>query len=90
MIFDYLLTTLQGFFSLISYVMPNVDLGDIPYIGDSVRSSVVLAVGYFRGFMETFPYAYALWSVFLALIAFELLLIGLKFFLGSRLPTNHN
>jgi len=88
MIFDILLTVLTKTSELLGAIMPNVDLSDIPFIGDTVRSTLVTVMGVWNSFMESFPYAYVLWYTFLALIAFELLLLGLKFILGSRVPTH--
>ena len=55
-------------------------------------SSVLLtAVVLFNTFLETFPYAIVGWHMFLyVVIPFEILLIVLKVFLGSRAIGQHN
>lgn len=75
-----LITILNSLFSL----FPDVALPD------GVHNVLSLAVGYWNGFLTIFPFAVLPWHLFLyVVIPFEIALLVLKFFLGSRVPSHH-
>jgi len=81
----FILVILKGIFS----ILPSVSIASIPIIGTSVSSTLTIIMGYLYGFLNVFPYAYDIWHVFLVvIIPFELILIIMKFFVGSRMPTH--
>lgn len=56
---------------------------ELPFGLDSILQT---AVSYFHGAGQTLPYLEVVWSAFLYVAGFELLLLVLKIFLGSRTP----
>jgi hypothetical protein len=71
-------------------LIPSVTLASIPYIGDTIQSTLLSFVLNVNGFIDIFPYACIVWNLFIyGVIPFELAMIGLKFFLGSRTPSNY-
>lgn len=66
------------------FLMPTIT--ELPFGLDGIFA---LAIGYFKGFMETLPYVETVWHAFLWLVLFEVSLLLLKLFLGSRTPVNN-
>jgi len=88
-VFTVLVGVLNLIFWLVSIGGHSVDLTNIPYIGDSVYSAVVVAVGYWNTALSVVPYLELPWNIFINFIIwFELALIILKVFLGSRTPAD--
>lgn len=56
---------------------------DIPQV---IYDKFSLVMGYWNSFMIDFPFMHDVWICFLSIIAFEVGLYILKFFLGSRSP----
>lgn len=70
-------------------IIPRVDLGDIPILGNYIRDILIFIMGYWNSFMETLPYLIVVWQMFIyVIIPFEIGLLILKFFLASRVPAN--
>jgi len=68
-------------------LIPSVTLASIPFIGNTVQSSLISFVTYLNAFIDIFPYAEIVWQLFIyGVIPFEIGLITLKFFLGNRTP----
>jgi len=91
MIIALLINIIVSMFGVLFGFFPVVTLNDIPVVGEFVRSTFVMAIGFWNAFIVTFPYAALPWHIFIyAVLPFEVLLIILKFFLGSRAPQNYN
>jgi len=87
MIINLLINTVVLLFGAVFSIMPVVGLDSIPIIGDTLHAVFVDMALTWNAFIVTFPYAGVAWNVFLMLIIFfEMPLIALKFFLGSRSP----
>lgn len=84
MILQIFLTILISAINILFFWLPSVT--SLPFGLDNI---LVMASGYFHGAMDTLPYLEVVWTCFLYLLGFELLLVILKFFLGSRAP-GHN
>lgn len=75
------------FLVAIFHFIPVVTIATIPYIGTSVASTLTTFMGIWNSFMVTFPYAQTAWDIFTkVIIPFELLLLVVKIFFGSRTP----
>jgi len=89
MIVNVIIIILQGTLTAIFFLLPTADLSSIPVIGDTIQSTLSSFITYINGFIDIFPYAGIVWNLFIyGIIPFELAIIGLRFFLGSRTPTN--
>lgn len=78
-------------FGAIFYLFPKVTLSDIPLIGEYVSSSLIYMVSIWNSFLDTIPYLQLPYHLLLYyILPFEILLIILKFILGSRVPINNN
>jgi len=87
MIINLLINLVLLIFGSLFVFFPEVDISSIPYIGDTVRGYLVQAVQVWNAFISTFPYAGIAWQVFLyVILPFEIVMLVLKFFLGSRAP----
>jgi len=76
--------------SAIFVFLPVVTIADIPFIGESVSSTLLTMMEYWNGFTATFPYAIHVTQVFLLVIVpFELLMLVSKLFLGSIAIGHH-
>lgn len=83
MIISWILNFVVAFFSLVFFLIPVVSLPA------PILSIFSTAVSYWNMFLETFPYASIVWTMFLTvIIPFELGMLIFRFFLGSRLPAN--
>lgn len=75
----------------IFYFLPVVTMTDIPLVGSYVSSTLASLIQTWNAFLITFPYAQTAWDIFLyVIIPFELIMLAGRFFLGHRLPVNHN
>jgi len=75
--------------SLISSVIPQVTLNQIPFFGETIRSTLVTMMGYWNSLIDTLPYLQVLWnSLIYIVLPFEMGLIVMKLLLGNRTPTN--
>jgi len=87
MIITFLLSVLVTILSILFYIFPVVTVADIPLAGEAMSSALYTAMGYWNSAMETVPYFYVAWDIFLfVIIPFEISLLVLKFFLGHRTP----
>lgn len=59
-------------------------LPDVTILPFGIDTALSYAVQLFHGAMSTLPYLEIVWTCFLYLLGFEILLVILKFFLGSR------
>lgn len=59
-------------------------LPDVAILPFGIDAALSYVVELFHGAIETLPYLEIVWTCFLYLIGFEILLVILKFFLGSR------
>lgn len=91
MIITLILTALGTMLSAMFSWLPTATIASIPVIGSTMNSVLVAAIQSWNTFMETLPYAQISWQVFIyAIVPFELALLTLKIFLGSRTPSQHN
>jgi len=89
MIFQGLFYLIMGLLGLFASYLPGY--GQVPLLlpwgVDGILSSIV---SFYRGAMETLPYLRAGLNAFLIILAFEIGMLILKLFLGSRTPlTQH-
>jgi len=84
MILQLLIAILLGTLEIIFSWLPSVET--LPF---GIDSALTLAVSYFRGAIDTLPYLEIVWTCFLYLVGFEILMLLLKFFLGHRAPGNN-
>jgi len=85
-IIKFIFIVIEGLFSL----FPVVSFSQIPTVGPFIVANFTRAVNLFNGFLSTFPYAQLPWTIFKILLAFEILLLIGKFFLGHRNPVATN
>lgn len=86
MIVSVILTVLTGALNVIFFLLPTATLESIPFIGDTIDSTLTSFVLWMNAFIDTFPYAGIVWNLFQWLILFEISLLVLKFFFGARTP----
>lgn len=84
MIITLFLMFIVNLFAMIMSILPTVN------IPDSWTVMLIQVVQYWNEFRELFPFMNIVWTCFLWLIAFEIGLIILKVFLGSRAPVSNN
>jgi len=89
MIITLLLNLIVLIIGMLFVFFPIVTLEDIPAIGFFVSDYLTWAVQVFNSAMETFPYAETGWFALKIILIFELGIIAMRFFLGSRTPINH-
>jgi len=75
MIIQLLITILLGAIELLFGWLPTVET--LPF---GIDGALTLVVSYFRGAITTLPYLEIVWDVFLYALAFEILLVVVKFF----------
>jgi len=91
MLIDILIFIIVKLFQTIFILFPEVSLADMPLIGSFLYDFLVLAVRMWNSFMITLPYAKIAWDAFVfVLLPFELAMIVLQFFLGSRSPVKNS
>lgn len=91
MIITLILDFIASIISQILSILPSVGVSDIPLIGSFISYYFSLAVGYWNTFLTLFPPFAVVWSAFLyIIIPFEISMIILKVFFGSRLPAHTN
>lgn len=75
-------------FSLVSSIFPGTaGTGGSVVLPFGIDNALVVAVGVWTGFMETFPYAVVGWNLLLYFILpFEFIMLIAKMVLGSRTP----
>jgi hypothetical protein len=73
-----LLIVLTGMFSFIPVVV----------LPSFIHYPLAVAVGYFQGAIAIFPYLGVVWQMFLLGLVFEVTLLVVKLFMGSRTPIN--
>lgn len=89
MIFQGLFYLIMGLLGLLTSWLPgygNVPLL-LPWGTDSLISTII---SYYRGAIETLPYLATGLNAFIILLGFELAMLILKLFLGSRTPIKVN
>jgi len=88
MIFQILYFLIFGILSALTFWMPGY--GDVPLLLPwGIDAIFVQMAGYFKGAIETLPYLQVVLTCFLIVIAFEIGMMFIKMFLGSRAP-GHN
>ena len=85
MLIQLLLQILISTVNVIFSWLPAVDT--LPF---GIDSAFISAMMYFNGAIDTLPYLEIVFDSFLYVIGFEVLLLVLKLFLGSRTPHNVN
>jgi len=86
MILTLILKTIVGIISLLFEVVPKVSIANIPFIGTYIYYYVGVAISYVNTMNTIIPYFAIVWQMFLWIISFEIMLLLLKLFLGSRTP----
>lgn len=85
MILQILFFLIFGILGAFGSIMPGY--GEIPLpLPWGIDSLFVTASNYFHGAMETLPYLQVVWTCFLLALGFELAMLIMKLFLGSRTP----
>jgi len=91
MIITLLLTAIGTMLSAMFSWLPIATVASIPYIGNTLSSVLINAVQSWNSFVVTFPYAGISWHVLIwVVIPFEITMLILKTFLGSRTPSHTN
>lgn len=90
MIIAIILTAITDIVSGLLGSLPTATLATIPYIGDDIQSILITMIQTWNAVLETIPYLQIVWNLALWAIAFELMLIGIKFIFGSRTPIATN
>jgi len=88
MIINLLLSVVVNIVGGIFYFLPIVTIDDIPYIGETVRNTLISVAQTWNAFEITLPYLISLKIAIMCVVGFELLLLIGKFFLGGRMPNN--
>lgn len=89
MIITLLLNFIADFIQMLTSIIPNVGVKDIPFIGQSIAYYLALAVGYLNTGIGILPFGEIVWhSLLYVILPFEFMLITLKVFFGSRTPHN--
>ena len=89
MILNLFIETILYVISGIFYIVPTATIADLPLYGSQISSVLYEIMGTWNAFLEIFPYGLIAWHIFLwVIIPFELALLVMKFFLGSRVPAN--
>jgi len=83
MIINIIFALFVVFFNIITSWLPTVT--ELPF---GLDTTLATAVSYFHGITETVPYLQVVWTCFLYVLGFEILMLVLKLFLGSRTPHN--
>lgn len=80
------------FFSIIILLFNTIVswLPSVSALPFGMDSFFVTMVSVFKGSFVTFPYFEVVWNCFTYILGFEVFMIVLKIFLGSRVPTNHH
>jgi len=90
MIIGLLIQFALTFFGSLLNVFPNVTIASIPLIGTPASSILLTMVTSWNTFSATVPYVLYPYHAFLyALLPFEILMLLLKIFFGSRAPANN-
>jgi len=84
MLINLLINLILIIFASLFQILPEVRLPT--FIADPLE----FMMGIYVSLMDTIPYLRVTMAIFLLLVAFEIALLVAKFFLGHRLPTNHN
>jgi len=88
MIFEILFFIIFGLLSALTFWLPGY--GEFPLLLPwGIDGVLQKMVSYYRGAIETLPYLEVVLQCFMYAILFELALLVLKLFLGSRTP-GHN
>jgi len=91
MIINLFINLVLLIFGSLFVFLPEVSISSIPYIGVPFYNLLVSLVSMWNAFISTFPYAGIAWNVLLfVILPFEVLMLLGKFFLGHRMPSNHN
>jgi len=89
MIFDFLIDLVYKFFTGVFDYIGFVQLSDIPVIGDTVSSTLLIMITTYNAFVDTLPYAGIAMNVFLyVIVPFEVTMFVIKLLLGSRTPSH--
>jgi len=80
LLLNFLLLIIGAVFSFFPVVL------ELPF---GIDGFLTTAVGYFIGIFDTIPYLEVVWTSFKWIIVFEIALLVLKLFFGSRSPVNH-
>jgi len=76
--------------AIFSAFLPIVSISTIPIVGSSIYNAMAWGMGVWNAFLLTVPYAQLPWRIVLyVILPFELILLLVKVFLGSRVPV-HN
>jgi len=85
MITNLILTIIVAVFNTIMELIPSASIATIPLIGETVSAFLLTMIQTWNTFLITFPYAQTGWDVFrFVILPFELTLLVVNFFLGSR------
>lgn len=89
MITALILQFIANFVALIFSILPEVTVANIPFIGTFIYYYVGVAISYVNTMNTIVPYFLIVWQMFLWVLEFEILLLLLKLFLGSRTPISN-
>jgi len=89
MIIALILNFIVSFLAMILSPIPTVTVASVPFVGSFIQTYLTLAVHYFNTAITIVPYLALPWFIFThVIIPFELTLLLLKVFFGSRTPFN--
>ena len=89
MILNFIITVIFDTFNALFSIFPTASLSNIPYVGSLIVSTITSAVKTWNTILETIPYLQFSWNAFLyVIIPAEIILLLMKFALGSRAPIN--
>jgi len=89
MIFSILFFVILSVLSILTQFLPGA--GVVPFVLPwGIDEFLVQMSAYFHGAINTFPYLEVVLRCFLYAFLFEIALIFIRLFLGSRTPTNVN
>lgn len=86
MIIALILQFIANILVIIFSIVPSVTIANIPFIGTFIYYYLGVAISYVNTMNTIIPYFAIVWQSFLWILSFEIMLLFLKLFLGSRTP----
>ncbi len=74
-------------FAIPTAIFGEAKIANLPFVGSFLNTTLLSVSGTWNAFVVTFPYAGIAWDVFVyVIVPFEVIMLFLKVFLGSRVP----
>lgn len=91
MIITLVLNFIASFIGMVMSIVPEVTIGSVPIVGPFIVTYLGMAVGYWNTFEGILPYVGIVKDMFVyVIIPFEVTLLLVKVFFGSRTPAHMN